>query len=106
MAKYLVQASYTADGLKGLMKDKGSGRVAAVKKAVSSLGGKLECFYFAFGEHDAFLIVDVPDNVAAAALSIRASAAGLARTRVTSLLTAAEVDQAVEKEINYKAPGQ
>jgi len=106
VAKFLVQATYSPDGLKGLMKDKGSGRQAAVKKAVSSLGGKLECMYFAFGEHDAILIVDVPDNTTAAALSLRASAAGLARTRVTPLLTVSEVDQAIEKDVSYRAPGQ
>ena len=106
MAKYLVEASYSADGLKGLMKDKGSGRLAAVKKAVSSVGGKLECMYFAFGKNDAVLIVDMPDNAAAAAMAIRTSASGLARTKVTPLLTAGEIDQAVEKEVNYKAPGQ
>lgn len=106
MAKYLVHATYTADGVKGLLKDKGSGRQAAVKKALSGLGGKLESFYFAFGEDDALVIVDVPDNVTAAALSLRVSASGLARAKVTPLLTVAEVDQAVEKEVNYRAPGQ
>ena len=106
MAKYLVNASYTAEGLKGLMKDKASGRHAAVTKAIGALGGKLETFYYTFGDYDCFLIVDLPDNVSAAALSLRVSASGLVRTRTTPLLTVAEVDQALQKGVDYRAPGQ
>ncbi|MBI4506774.1 MAG: GYD domain-containing protein, partial [Chloroflexi bacterium] len=74
MPKYLVQASYTADGLKGLLKDGGSKRRAAVEQMVSALGGKVEAFYFAFGETDVFTIIDAPDNATVAAASLVASA--------------------------------
>ncbi len=105
MPKYLISASYTADGLKGLQKDKASGRRSAVTTAVEGLGGKVECFYNALGEDDAYVIVDLPDNVSAAALGVTVSASGLARTRTTALLTVEEVDRALEKSVDYRAPG-
>ena len=106
MAKFLVQASYTAEGLKGLMKDKATGRTAAVKKAVASLGGKVDALYWALGDDDAVLIVDLPDVQSAAALGIATSATGLVRVKTTRLLTAEEVDAALGKTIKYRAPGK
>jgi len=106
MPKYLVRASYNADGLKGLLKDKATGRRAAVVKAVEGIGGKVESFYYAFGEDDAILILDLPDNVTAAALAVSVSASGLVRTRTTPLLTIEEADQAVGKSVTYRAPGR
>ena len=105
MAKYLLQVSYSADGLKGLIKDKASGRQAAVKKAVTGLGGKLDAFYWALGEDDAVCIADLPDVEAAAALAIGVSATGLARIKTTRLLTAEEVDTALGRSVKYRAPG-
>jgi uncharacterized protein with GYD domain len=105
MAKYLIEASYTAEGLKGLAKDKASGRKAAVTKAVTSLGGKLEAVYYTFGERDVILICDCPDNASAAALSVAASASGLVRCRTTPLMTVEEADQALGKSITYRPPG-
>jgi uncharacterized protein with GYD domain len=105
MPKYLLQASYTADGLKGLQKDKASGRKAAVNQAVETLGGRLETFYFAFGEDDVVAILDMPDNVSATGLALAVSASGLVRTRTTPLLTIEEADQALQKSVDYRAPG-
>ena len=106
MPKYLVSASYTADGLKGLQKDKASGRRQAVTAAIEGMGGKLECVYYALGENDVYLVVDLPDNVSVAALAIAGSATGLVRTRTIPLMTAEEVDQALAKTVNYRAPGR
>jgi len=106
MPKFLIDASYTAEGLNGLLKDGGTGRRAAVEAAVKSLGGKLETMYFAFGKHDTVTIIDVPDNVSAAALALAVNVAGGAVTRTTPLLTPEEVDQAVKKTVSYKAPGK
>jgi uncharacterized protein with GYD domain len=105
VAKYLIKASYTPDGAKGLLKDGGSKRRVAAEQAVQSSGGKVEAFYFAFGDTDAFLIVDAPDHasVSAAALAINASGAVHAETVV--LLTPEEIDQAVKKSVTYRAPG-
>lgn len=105
MAKYLIEASYTAEGLKGLQKDKASGRKQAVTKLLEGLEGKLEAMYFAMGEHDVILIVDVPDIVAGAALSLGVSATGLVRTKSTALLTVDETDRALAKKVHYRSPG-
>ena len=106
MPKYLIQASYTAEGLKGLHKDKASGRKAAVSKAVETLGGKLESLYYAFGEYDVFATIDMPDNVSATALSMAVSASGLVRTTTIPLMTVEETDKALAKDITYRAPGK
>ncbi|MBI2688952.1 MAG: GYD domain-containing protein [Acidobacteria bacterium] len=105
MPKYLLQASYTADGLKGLAKDKASGRKAAVNAAMKAVKGKVESFYFAFGADDVVLIVDAPDNIAAAAISLGAGATGLVNIRTTPLLTVDEVDQALALPTKYRGPG-
>lgn len=106
MPKFLIEASYTAEGLKGLQKDKASGRVAALTQAVQSLGGALESMHFALGKDDVIIVVDLPDAGAAAALATAASASGLVRTSTTALLTAAEMDQALTRSPAYRGPGQ
>lgn len=105
MSKFLIQASYTAEGIKGLQKDKASGRLAAVTQAVQSAGGSVDSFHFAFGDVDAILILDLPDAAAAAALSMAISATGLVRLRTTPLFTVAEMDAALGREATYRAPG-
>jgi uncharacterized protein with GYD domain len=105
MAKYLIQGSYSVDGIKGVLKEGGSSRRAAVEAATKALGGKLEAFYFAFGEHDVFGIVDGPDNVTAAAFSMAIAATGTVRTRTTVLLTPEEIDQAAKKTVSFRAAG-
>lgn len=105
MPKYLISASYSAEGLSGLQKDKASGRRQALIAAVEGAGGKLESVYFALGQDDVYAIVDMPDNASVAALGIAASATGLVRTRTTALLTVEEVDQALAKSVNYRRPG-
>src|SRR5262245_35690615 len=106
MPKYLIQGSYSPDGLKGLQKDKASGRKAALSQAVEGLGGKLDSIYYALGEHDAIAIVDLPDTVSAASLALTISASGLVHTKTTALLTIEEADKALAKSVNYKAPGR
>ncbi len=106
MPKYLIQASYTAEGLKGLQKDKASGRRAAVAKAVEAVGGKVEAFYFAFGDYDVVAILDLPDNVTATRLAVTISATGLVRNKTTPLLTIEETDQALQESFGgYRGPG-
>ena len=106
MPKYLVQANYVGEGIKGLLKDGGTGRRAAVEKLFGSVGGKIEAFYYAFGDTDLFIIADVPDNVSAAALSLTVNAAGAATAKVIVLLTPEEIDAAAKKTPNYRPPGQ
>jgi len=106
MPKYLCLASYTAEGLKGLAKDKGSGRRSALSKAVESLGGKVEAFYYALGKHDVAVILDVPNNASAAALSVTIGASGVASLRTVPLLTVEEMDQGLTKAVSYRPPGR
>ena len=106
MPKYLCQANYVGEGLKGLLKEGGSSRRAAVEKLFGSVGAKIEAFYYAFGDTDLFIIADVPDNVSAAALSLTVNAAGAATNRITVLLTPEEIDAAAKKTPNYRPPGK
>jgi uncharacterized protein with GYD domain len=106
MAKYLVTGSYTTEGLKGLLKEGGSGRRKAVEEAVKSMGGHLEAYYFAFGDNDVITIVDVPDHVTAAALAIGISSTGTVGTKTTVLLTPEEIDQATKKTLSFRPAGR
>ncbi len=106
MPKYLLQASYTVEGVKGLLKEGGTSRHAAVKKAVKSVGGSIESFYFGFGETDVYVIADMPDNVSMAALALTVGATGTVRGTTTVLLTPEEVDAVAKKGPKYRAPGQ
>jgi len=105
MPKYLITGSYTVQGAKGVLAEGGSGRVAAVKKLMASLGGKVESFYFGFGGDDFYVTVDLPGNAAAAAGAMAVAAAGGASPRTVVLLTADEVDAAMKLTPNYRAPG-
>jgi uncharacterized protein with GYD domain len=105
MPKFLVEASYTPEGFKGLLKDKASGRKAAVSQAVKKLGGKLESIYFCLGEHDVILIADLPDHVSAAALGSAACGSGTVHTRTTTLLTVEEADTAFSTVVSYRPAG-
>jgi uncharacterized protein with GYD domain len=106
MAKYLIEVNYTLDGIKGVMAEGGSARVAAATELVEGLGGKLESFYFAFGERDAYIIVDLPDNTTVAAVELMVFASGAVKPRTVVLLTPAEVDAATSREVTYRPPGR
>lgn len=105
MPKYLFEVKYTLDGMKGLKEKGGTARVAASRALVEEVGGTLESFHFAFGGRDAFLIADLPDNVATAALGLIVGAAGGVNTAVTVLLTPEEIDEAAKKQATYRPPG-
>ena len=105
MAPYLLQVSYTTDGLKGVIKEGGSSRRTMVDGMVKALGGTLESFYYAFGGDDVYATAQLPDNVTAAAVSLAVSASGAARSKVVVLLTPEEVDAATKKSVGYRAPG-
>ncbi|HZF07100.1 MAG TPA: GYD domain-containing protein [Patescibacteria group bacterium] len=105
MPKYLFQGSYRPEGTKGLMKEGASQRRANLETLVKQQGGRLEAFYFTFGDADAIGIAELPDNVTAAALSLAINASGLVGVRTTVLLTTDEMDQATKKQIGYRPPG-
>jgi len=106
MPKYLVSANYVGEGIKGLLKEGGSSRKAAVEKLVGSLGGSVESMYYAFGETDLYIIADMPDNASMAALALVVGASGAVTLTTTVLMTPEEVDEAAKKTPNYSAPGQ
>jgi uncharacterized protein with GYD domain len=106
MPKYLIQASYTTEGIQGLVGDSASGRRADVQAAVKAVGGKVEAFYYAFGPDDVIIILELPDNVTAAAVALTTSGSGAVRVRTTPLLTVEEIDKAREVKMRYRAPVQ
>jgi uncharacterized protein with GYD domain len=106
MPKYLIQVSYTAEGAKGILKEGGSKRREAAKRALEDVGAKLEAFYFAFGEADVYIIADAPDNISITAHVLAVNAAGAVHVKTVVLLTPEEVDQAAKKRTSYRPPGQ
>ncbi len=106
MPKYLVQASYTAEGAQGVISEGGSSRREAVAKLAAELGGTLDCFYFAFGDEDVVTVIDLPDAESITAVSMTIAASGLVRIKTTVLLTPEQVDAAARKSVSYRAPGR
>jgi uncharacterized protein with GYD domain len=105
MPKFLIEASYTLDGVKGVQSAGGSSRRDAVAQVAESVGGSLECFYFGFGDSDAYVILDLPNNETAAAVALTVNAAGGATVKTVVLLTPEEVDAAAKRSVDYRAPG-
>ncbi|MFD8149450.1 GYD domain-containing protein [Streptomyces sp. NPDC059720] len=105
MPKFLIQATYTPEGTRGLLREGASGRRDAVEQVVTGLGGRIEAMYFSFGGDDIVLIVDFPDAVSMAAVSLTVKASGALRTRATPLLTLDEIDEATHRQVAFRAPG-
>lgn len=106
MPKYLFRGSFSTEGLRGLLQEGGSKRREMVAQLLKDMGGTLEAYYLAFGGEDFFIIFDLPDNVTTTAVSLAANASGAIKGSVTVLLTPEEVDQAVQKTVNYRPSGQ
>jgi uncharacterized protein with GYD domain len=105
MARFLFQGTYSREGAQGLLHDGGTKRRAAVETLIGSLGGRVEAFYYGFGETDLYIIVELPDNVAAAAASLIVVASGAGSWRTTVLFSAEEMDRAARSGASYRAPG-
>jgi uncharacterized protein with GYD domain len=105
MARYLFQGTYSREGAEGLLREGGTKRRAAVEALVTSLGGRLEAFYYGLGETDLFMLVELPDNVAAANASLIVVASGAGSWRTTVLLSAEDMDRVAKSSANYRAPG-
>lgn len=106
MPKYLCQVRYTPEGVKGLVKEGAAGRKQFVEGMVKSLGGRMESMYFAVGDVDAYVVIDVPDGASANAMSIAVNQSGAVQLRTTLLITAEEMDAAIKKNVAYRAPGK
>ena len=105
MPKYLIQGSYTHEGVKGVRSGGGSRRREAVAHLAESVGGTIESFYFALGDDDVYVIADIPDNEAAAAIALTVNASGAVTIKTTVLLTPEEVDAAAQRSVDYQPPG-
>jgi len=106
MPKYMIQASYIGEGLKGLLKEGGSKRRETVAQVIEGMGGTLESFYYAFGDYDVVGVAEMPDNVSSAAFSMMLNASSVINAKTTVLLTPEEIDQATKKIVDYRPPGQ
>ena len=105
MPKYLISANYTAEGMAGVRAAGAKSRVDAVATMLEAMGGRLDSFHFAFGDTDVFVIADVPDDEAAAAVSIAINGSGAVSTRTTKLLTVDQIDEALRRSVDYRPPG-
>jgi len=106
MTKYLFEANYLGDGIKGLLREGGSKRRDALTDALKSVGGSLECFYYAFGETDVLGVFEIPEQSDAAALSLMINSTGSVNVRLKPLLTPEDIDEAAKKTPTYRPPGQ
>ena len=105
MPKFLFEASYTLDGVNGVHSAGGSSRRDAVARVAESVGGRLESFHFAFGDRDAYVVVDLPDNESATAVALTVNASGGATVKTVVLLTPEEVDASAKRSVEYRPPG-
>jgi uncharacterized protein with GYD domain len=108
MAKYLLHGSYSAEGVKGIIKDGGSKRRELADQLVKSMGGTIEAFYFAYGENDFYVIIDNPDSQKIIAGSLLINASGAGNAKLTVLITPEEMDEAakIAGTLTYRPPGQ
>ena len=106
MPKYMFEATYVGDGIKGLMQEGGPKRREALTQALGSVGGTLESFYYAFGYYDVLGVFEVPDDASAAALSLLINSSGNVNVRLKPLLTVEDIDEAAKKTPSYRAPGK
>jgi uncharacterized protein with GYD domain len=105
MPKYLIRGNYVGDGVKGLLQEGGTKRHDAAKAAVESIGGSVDCMYYAFGDTDVFAICDFPDDATAAAASLTISSSGVVKSTITPLMAPADLDAASGKSASYRPPG-
>ena len=105
MQKYLFYGKYTPEGYRGLMSEGGSARIDAAKQALQSLGGSLESFYYANGEQDFYIIVNLPDNVTSTAITLAGNVSGTFSIRAVALLTPEEMDEAIKMKVDFRPPG-
>ncbi len=106
MGKYLINASYSSEGTRGLLKEGGTSRQAMVEGMAKNLGGSVDSFYYCFGQSDVIAIMDVPDATTAAAISMGIKATGAVDISLTVLLEPSVIDEAAKKSVGYRPPGR
>jgi len=105
MSKYLIKANYNSDGAAGLAAKGGTARRDAVGKMLADVGGSIDCFYYAWGDVDAYLVVDVPSDEAMVGIALSVNKSGATTITTTPLLTPEQVDAAATTAPGYTPPG-
>lgn len=105
MPKYLFLASYKPEGAKGVIDKGGSARQAAITELSEGLGGSVESFYFTWGEDDVYTVIDLPDDAAAAAISMAVNADGKTSVKTIPLIDPETIDEAANRSVQYRSPG-
>ena len=105
MPKFMLIGRLASEGVKGLLDKGGTTRQDAVRDTVKGAGGTLESFHFAFGDDDVYVIADLPDNEAAAAVAMTIAASGIVGARTVVLLTPEQVDVAAKRKVSFRPPG-
>ena len=106
MPKYLIKANYNADGVAGLAAKGGTARRDAVDKMLAEAGGTIDCFYYAWGDVDAYLIADVPSDEAMVGIALSVNKSGATSITTTPLLTPEQIDAAASSAPAYTPPGK
>ncbi len=100
MPSYMLQVSYSAEALASMIK-RPQNRGEAVRKPIEKLGGKINSFWFTFGDYDIVAIIEMPNNVSAAAFALAVGAGGACKNvKTTPLLSAEEGISAMKKAGN------
>jgi len=106
MAYFLLQGAFTTESWKALL-EKPVNRVEVVRPVIEKMGGKVECAFISFGEYDIVLIMQMPDNITAAAFSLAVAAGGAFKSsKTTPLLTMEDGVEAMKKagKTGYRPP--
>ena len=101
MAKYLIKISYNAESTEGLSKEHISDCRKIVEELISRMGGKLESFYYAFGDHGVFCVSDIPDDLTATGLAASLNESGLVSCSTTLLISAEDIDKGKNKKVHH-----
>jgi uncharacterized protein with GYD domain len=107
MPKYLSLFKYSTEGAKGFLKEKATAREIAARKAIESVGGKIEIFYWVgTGEFTGIAISELPDAASGAAFIAMVDSSGaFSKFQSIELLTASEFDRALGNSMTYRPPG-
>lgn len=105
MARFMFKVSYSKEGMQGVIKEGAANRKTFIEKMAAEMGGSISSFDFAFGDTDVYVISEMPDHINAAAVATAVAASGAASIETVVLLSADDVDRAIEKHAPYRAPG-
>ena len=107
MALYLSRVSYTPEAWRALI-NKPEDRKKAVNAMLADTGASLKELWYAFGDYDAYALIEARDNAAAASVALAiASTGAFSKFETVPLLTMEETLEALKKAqaIPYRPPG-